>query len=207
MVRSTVPRAVDSKPRRVTNEDSGEFDDNDSGQIIRRGAVAEITESVELHLSVGARSRDSLLRCVIALTQLFEASGTAADVVGLRHEFGVFRLTVSIPLGNVTDVVDSRPAAVAGAQLLRTITSELVEFTPYLAPAPDEVQIATLETFLQTAPSSTRGTCERLAAALVKGSKNNKKSEPFEQMSLPGFSDDFDFIDAVAARAANRANV
>jgi hypothetical protein len=206
MARSSVPRSVDGNVRRITgDDDSGDLDEAESGHIVSRGAISEITEAVELHLSVGARSRDSLLRCVLALTQLFEGSGAAADVVGLRHEFGVFRLTVSIPLGNVTDVVDSRPAAVAGAQLLRTITSELREFTPYLAPAPDDVQVATLETFLQSAPSNTRGTCERLAAALIKGNKS-KKLEPFEQMSLPGFSDDFDFIDAVAARAASRTN-
>lgn len=172
-------------------------------QIVAHGQVAEITEPVELHLSLGCRSRDSLLRCVIALTHLFDTSGTAADVVGLRHEAGVFRLNVSIPLGNVTDVVETRPAAVAGAQLLRVITSELSEFTPYLAPAPDEMQVATLQTFLQAAPSETRGTCERLAAAIVNGQKK-KPATPFEQMTLPGLSEDFDFIDSVAARAATK---
>ena len=172
-------------------------------QIVTQGQVADITEAVELHLSLGCRSRDSLLRCVLALTQLFEASGTAADVVGLRHEAGVFRVNVAIPLGNVTDVVETRPAAVAGAQLLRVITSELTEFTPYLAPAPDDMQVATLETFLQAAPSETRGTCERLAAAIVNGQKK-KLATPFEQMTLPGLSDDFDYVDAVAARATTK---
>jgi hypothetical protein len=205
MVRTTVPGTVDAAKRRAPGEASDNDDELETGHILQRGAIAEITEPVELHLSLGARSRDSLLRCVVALTQLFDASGAAADVVGLRHEFGVFRLTVSIPLGNVTDVVDSRPAAVAGAQLLRVITSELSEFTPYLAPGPDEVQVATLETFLLAAPSGTRGTCERLAAALVKGSKK-KKDEPFEQLALPGLNDDYDFIDAAVARSASKAN-
>jgi len=203
MVRATAPRAVDtSQGRGLSNavEVGTEPDDDD---IVERGDVLEIAEPVELHLSVGCRSRDSLLRCVHALAQLIEASETGADVVGLRHEFGVFRLTVAIPLGNVTDVVESRPAAVAGAQLLRTITSELSEFTPYLAPAPDIVQQHTLETFLRAAPSRTRGTCARLAAALMKGKK--KRTEPYEQMVLPGFTDDFDFLDIAAARAMSKA--
>ncbi len=200
MVRATAPRAVDTNQGRDTGTSTDVKSTLETGHIVQRGQVAEITEPVELHLSVGARSRDSLLRCVIALSQLFDHSGTAADIVGLRHEAGVFRLTISIPLGNVTDVVDSRPAAVAGAQLLRVITSELVEFTPYLSPEPDDVQIDTLETFLLTAPSETRGTCERLAAALIKGRRKDSK-DPFEQLVIPGFSEDFDFLDMVSSRA------
>jgi len=203
MVRGTAPRAVDADQGHEAEVDAELSEAAEGGHIVRRGDVVELTEPVELNLSLGCRSRDSLLRCVIALSRLIENSGTGADIVGLRHEFGVFRVTVGIPLGNVTDVVDSRPAAVAGAQLLRALTSELVEFTPYLTPAPDDVQVHTLETFLRAAPSSERGTCAKLIAALVNGRR--KPEEPIEAVPAPNFDEEFDFLDSAAARTVARS--
>jgi len=171
--------------------DDATADEFDAGDRSAHPQPTAVTEAVEFNLSLGCRSRDSLLRCLQILARVIGESDSAADVVGLRHELGVFRLTLAIPLGNVTDVVDSRPAAVAGAQLLRTVTNELSEFTPYLTQGPDEVQVHTLETFLRAAPTDVQGTCERLIACITQG----RRREPIDVDALAEYSENLDFFD------------